>query len=78
MADEQKDEKDEGRDSAPELENVPRKTVRKVLVTHLEAPPPSAKQEIHPRRPAPVVPTREERTGEERGEDGNAEKPASE
>jgi len=52
--------------------------VRKVVVTHLDEPPPSGKRTIHPRRPAPIVPTREERTGERPAEDTDPDKPASE
>lgn len=53
-------------------------TVRKVVVTHLDEPPPSGKRTIHPRRPAPIVPTREERTAERPDEDTDPDKPASE
>jgi len=74
MANEQNDEKNKSRDSAPKSENTPRKTVRQVVVTHLDAPPTTGKQKIHPRRPAPIVPTREERTGEQPDEDKNTEK----
>jgi hypothetical protein len=76
MADPKNDEKNEGRDS--ESPNTSRKTVRQVVVTHLDAPPPSGKQKIHPRRPAPVVPTREERTGEQSDQDKKKEKSDSE
>jgi hypothetical protein len=74
------DEQDEGKNKTGESTpaNVRQKTVREVVVTHLDVPPPSGKQAIHPRRPAPVVPTREERTGEGLAEDTNAEKPNSE
>ena len=53
-------------------------SVRKVVVKHLDEPPPSGKRAIHPRRPAPIVPTREERTAEQPDEDTNPDKPASE
>jgi hypothetical protein len=76
MADPKNDEKNEGRDS--ESPNTSRKTVRQVVVTHLDTPPPSGKQKIHPRRPAPVVPTREERTGEQSDQDEKKEKSDSE
>lgn len=42
---------------------------RKVVVTRRDVPPPSGKQGIHPRRSAPIVPTREERTQEQSGDD---------
>jgi hypothetical protein len=76
MADPKNDEKNEGRDSGSP--NTSRKAVRQVVVTHLDAPPPSGKQKIHPRRPAPVVPTREERTGEQSDQDKKKEKSDSE
>ncbi len=78
MADEQKDEKKKREDRAPAPADVPRTTVREVVVTHLEAPPPSGKRKIHRRRPAPIVPTREERTGKQSAEDTNAQESASE
>ena len=40
------------------------KPCRRVTVTHLDSPPSFGKRSIHPRRPAPIVPTREQRTGE--------------
>lgn len=46
----------------------PQRTVREVVVTHLDSPPPSGKRTIHPRRPAPTVPSREERIDEETAE----------
>ena len=74
MADEKNKEKNKSTDRAP----VPKKkSVREVIVTHLDAPPPSGKREIHPRRPAPIVPSREERTREQ-AEDEENEKPPSE
>lgn len=76
MVDKQDEEKITTGESTPA--NVRQKTVREVVVTHLDAPPPSGKRKIHPRRPAPVVPTREERTGEPSAEDMDAEKPNSE
>jgi hypothetical protein len=75
MVDKQDEEKNTTGESTPA--NVRQKTVREVVVTHLDAPP-SGKRKIHPRRPAPVVPTREERTGEPSAEDTDAEKPKSE
>jgi hypothetical protein len=78
MADEQNDEKNKSGERAPAAPNVPPKTVREVVVKHLDEPPPSGKRSIHPRRPAPIVPTREERTGEQPAEDTDSKKPASE
>lgn len=64
MRDEQDDRPDEseGRSSAAPLASP--KPCHEVVVTHLDSPPPSGRQSIHPRRPAPIVPTREQRTGE--------------
>jgi hypothetical protein len=70
-------ENDEKSKSAENAGSKP-PTVRKVTVTHLDEPPPSGKRTIHPRRPAPIVPTREERTAEPPAEDTNPDKPASE
>jgi hypothetical protein len=49
------------------------KGMRQVLVKHLDSPPPSGKTGTHPRRPAPIVPTREERTREQGDGDANPE-----
>jgi hypothetical protein len=38
--------------------------LREVIVRHLDEPPPSGKRSIHPRRPAPIVPTRKPGTGD--------------
>ena len=67
-------------DENKKSEDAPAKppSVRKVVVKHLDEPPPSGKRAIHPRRPAPIVPTREERTAEQPDEDTNPDKPASE
>lgn len=74
MADERNDEKNIGGDDDSESANVRRKPVRRVVVTHLDEPPPSGKEKIHPRRPAPIVPTREDRTGEQPDEDEKTDK----
>ena len=74
MATGQKDDEKKSKESAEQKPPV----VRKVVVTHLDEPPPSGKRTIHPRRPAPIVPTREERTGEQPAEDTDPDKPASE
>jgi hypothetical protein len=47
-------------------ENAAPKPMREVTVRHLDAPPPSGKRNIHPRRPAPVVPDRKQRTGKDK------------
>jgi len=76
MGTEQNEGKNKSEEKAPATN--PQATVRKVVVPHLDEPPPSGKKNIHPRRPAPIVPTREERTGERPAEDTNPDKPASE
>ena len=76
MANEENEKKNRNEGSTPAPDQ--QKTVRKVVVTHLDEPPPSGKQSIHPRRPAPIVPTREERTGERPAEDTSPDKPTSE
>jgi hypothetical protein len=63
MGTEQNENKKKGEDTTPAP--APQPAVRKVKVEHLDEPPPSGKRSIHPRRPAPIVPTREERTGEQ-------------
>ena len=63
--DEQYDKKNDGEDRAPAQESIPPKPYREVVVTHLDAPPPSEKRSIHPRRQAPPVPTHEQRIGEQ-------------
>lgn len=74
MADEKDKEKNQNANRSP----VPtKKSVREVVVRHLDAPPPSGKQQIHPRRPAPIVPTRKERT-EKQDENTSTDKPPSE
>jgi hypothetical protein len=77
MVDEKNEEKDKSVDPAPAPTDVRRKNVRDVVVTHLDTPPPSGKREIHSRRPAPIVPTPEERTREQ-AEKTTKEKQASE
>ncbi len=78
MADEQNDKKNVGGNDASESASVRRESVRHVVVTHLDEPPPSGKEKIHPRRPAPIVPTREERTGEQPDEAEKTDKQDSE
>jgi hypothetical protein len=38
------------------------KPLREVEVRHLDGPPSLGKERIHPRRPAPIVPKREDNT----------------
>ena len=66
------DENKKSQDTAPKPPSV-----RKVVVKHLDEPPPSGKRAIHPRRPAPIVPTREERTAEQPDEGTATDKPTS-
>lgn len=56
---------DENKENSPAPPAVPQNSCREVTVAHLDSPPPLGKQSIHPRRPAPIVPTQEERTGEQ-------------
>jgi hypothetical protein len=78
MTDEHDDQKREGEGCKPAPKSGPSKTVREVIVKHLDEPPPSGKRTIHPRRPAPIVPTREERTADESAENTDSKKTASE
>jgi hypothetical protein len=71
MVDQEPDEKNEAPDTT-------RKAVRQVIVTPLDAPPPSGQQQIHPRRPAPIVPTPEERTRKQSNQNKGEKKPDSE
>ena len=72
MADKQNDapnDKDECSSTPP---SAPPKPLREVQVRHLDEPP-SLGKEIHPRRPAPIVPKREEKTGQESKDDKQTE-----
>jgi len=53
------------------------KPSREVVVTHLDSPP-SGKRSIHPRRPMPIVPTRDQRTGEQSGDDTDGKESSDE
>jgi hypothetical protein len=53
----------------------PLKPSGEVVVKHEDSPPPAG-QRIHPRRPLPIVPTREERTGEDSEEDDSRKPPS--
>jgi hypothetical protein len=45
--------------------SAPPTPLREVRVRHLDEPPSLGKETIHPRRPAPIVPKRGERTSQE-------------
>src|SRR5207302_6545483 len=49
---------------------VPLEPSGEVVLSHRDQPAPSAGRQIHPRRTAPVIPTREERERSERVESG--------
>jgi len=65
MTDESKEQQSETGEPSPPSPTSPK--VREVVVTHLDSPPPSGKKSIHPRRPAPIVPTHEQRIEEQEG-----------
>lgn len=46
--------------NVPDEPSTPQKTTREVRVNYLDSPPASGKREIHPRRRAPIIPTKEE------------------
>jgi hypothetical protein len=50
-------EKQEGKEQAPTTSGIPLKPAGEVELTHLDWPPSSGKHSIHPRRPAPIVPS---------------------
>jgi len=56
--------------------SFPLKPSGEAVVTYLDSPPPSGPRSIHPRRPAPLVPTHEERTGEGSEEDDSKKPPS--
>jgi hypothetical protein len=64
-----REEPEENSAALPQSQPVP---TREVVVTHFDSPPPSGKNQIHPRRPAPIVPTREERIEGRPEEDSGA------
>jgi hypothetical protein len=73
MADKQNDapkDKDECSSTPPSATPKP---LREVQVRHLDEPPSLGKEKIHPRRPAPIVPKREERTNQESKDDKQTE-----
>jgi hypothetical protein len=61
MTDEPNEPQNENAERTPIKPHGSPKPGREVVVTHLDSPPPTGKQSIHPRRPAPLVPTREQR-----------------
>jgi hypothetical protein len=65
MTDESKEQQRENKEHSSPSPTSPK--VREVVVTHLDSPPPSGKKSIHPRRPAPIVPTHEQRIEEQEG-----------
>jgi len=72
MADEEQNppgESDERSSSQPPARN----SLRKVEVKRLDTPPSLGKKRIHPRRPAPIVPAREQKTIENQDEDKGAD-----
>ena len=69
-------QKDEDADASPS--GFPLKPSGQVTLKHLNEPPPSGKKTIHPRRSAPLVPTREQRTEELPSEDSDSHEPSSE
>jgi hypothetical protein len=66
MTDESQEQQSENKEPSSASSTSPRK-IRQVVVTHLDSPPPSGKKSIHPRRPAPIVPSHEQRIEEQRG-----------
>jgi hypothetical protein len=80
MADEDKSQKSEPEhDQQPSAPgSFPLKPAGEVEVEHLDSPPPSGKRQIHPRRPLPGVPTREQREEEEARKSGTSQKNKSE
>jgi hypothetical protein len=58
------EEENKGDEQAPARSGVPLKPAGEVVLTHLDSPPSSGKHVIHPRRPAPIVPTRDPERGD--------------
>jgi len=65
MTDDPKEQQSENKERSSTSLTSP-KTCREAVVTHLDSPPPSGKKSIHPRRPAPIVPTHERKTEEQK------------
>lgn len=68
---EKKNQQKKDQERKPQPQPDAPKPLREVTVEHLDAPPSAVKRSIHPRRPAPIVPTHEERTGEGADDDSN-------
>lgn len=69
MADKQNDSRlDKNENSSPPPSAAP-KPLREIEVPVLDEPPSLGKERIHPRRPARIVPTREERISQEKTKD---------
>jgi hypothetical protein len=75
MSDKQNNQPGESEEHSPATGSE--KPRREVLVTYLDSPPPSGNHSIHPRRPAPMVPTREQRTGKQSASDADTDSEAS-
>jgi len=75
MPDKENPQQDQNEERQPQ---EPTKPARDVVVRYLDNPPPSGKERIHPRRPAPIVPTREQRTGVQETDDQEPEKSSRE
>jgi len=78
MPDKENSQQDQNEDNRPQATTEPTKPARDVVVRYLDNPPPSGKESIHPRRPAPIVPTREQRTSEQGTNDHESEKSSHE
>lgn len=74
MADERK--KLPQQDTSPSPPSTPG-PFREVRVPHLDSPPSLGKEQIHPRRPAPIVPTREQRINGSSEDDSKSDGPGS-
>lgn len=73
MAQNQNDSDQDKDESSSTPPSAPAKPLRDVVVRHLDEPPSLGKQTIHPRRPAPTVPTREERMDRDSNDDNKKE-----
>jgi hypothetical protein len=74
MANEQKDSPREKEEHSPAPPSRPQEPCREVTVTLRDSPPPLGKDRIHPRRPAPIVPTREQGMSEGSIDDSETDK----
>jgi len=78
MADKGNSRQHENEESSSALPPAAPEPCRQVVVTHLDSPPPLGKHTIHPRRPAPTVPTRQQRVREESANRGKSDRSAGE